>query len=220
LSVAIVQQVPSTSTSVTISAMGAGNSGFVLLRNNGTTANTGVSGGGVTWTLAKASNVHDGVEIWAGANSSGSGTTITVGVNVFVFIFVEVSGMPSTLATDGINSNSAASGSPLTTGSVTPTAGKPLIIFAAGGANTPTDIIKTPLSGTELNDSSLQYCAMAYQIVSSASGSYSNGWNSGGSSWDAVIAAFDGSSGGGATPWKFLNDQDLAGSMQTLSMGL
>src|ERR1700761_2551050 len=145
MSIALVNQTPanlaggggSAAKSFTIPAPTAGNSLFLLVREFTGVAVSSVSGGGVTW--AKVASIDDGVsnvsEIWAGANSPGSGTTITVTLGAIydaaTVACIEVSGTPTTVIADpstGLTANGR-SGTP-TGPSITPTAGKPIIIFA------------------------------------------------------------------------------------------
>jgi hypothetical protein len=151
----------------------------------------------VTWSKAVSSKVNEDVEIWYGVVGSAAGTVATI----------NLSGTPTTASLSNIsewsglltssevlaNGTSANNGSGLTptTATITPTAGKNVLIVAASRHGS--SFTSGPTSGfTSLSagTAGLGY-AFAYLIVSSTSGSYSTSWTYGTSgAWDAEIATF------------------------------
>lgn len=214
MSITIANQTPvlipssgGTTKTVTIPAPTAGNTLVLLARFDGSASITAVSGSGATWSQVATANSGAQVEMWLGVNC-GTSTTISVTFNAGYIgsvdlTVVEVSGMPATAtldpATPGTNTGRSATA---TTSALTPTTGHALILFVVAGTdstltNSPSGsfVALTKAAG---NSSKV---AWAYQIVSSASGSYSTTFPDTPSYafWATIIAGFDGASGGGPT---------------------
>ncbi len=212
MSIALVQQVAGqpgngSPKSITIATPGAGNALRLMITRPFATSITGITGGGVTWSrlgsVVNNSNSTWSVEIWGGDNSSGSGTTISVSVGnnytTFDYNFSEWSGLDTTPVADPSPSGNTSTSSTAATSSVTPTAGKEVLLlactrFAAIVTNSPSGGF-TALTRTVTSE------GYAYQIVASASGSYSTTWalNVGYNPWATIIAGWDAAGGGGAT---------------------
>lgn len=157
-------------------------SGWTLLEDNAPAAGTGFD---------------DGVALYAKV-SDGTETSVTFAYTNFVAgmhrIILEISGL--SLAGALTNEVIGASGTAITTGSVTPTAGAQAFIVGLSGS-VGAGVTHTPGAGwTELYDAALGGPAhpsttLIYQIVSSASGSYNpSTTQSGANNWRGVTAAF------------------------------
>jgi hypothetical protein len=120
-----------TSLAVTITAPTAGNALVLTLTGNAFPRISSISGGGVTWAVLKASDFNNwNAEVWYGLDSSGSGTTVTITMGATGNAAVNVSewsGIKTASAADTTNTNSA-TGTAVTTGSVTPSAAPALVI--------------------------------------------------------------------------------------------
>lgn len=159
---------------------------------NSLPAVSSISGGGVTWVLAKASAVTGADnEIWYGLNSNGTGTSITITANGTItasrVTVVEFSGVALDSALDATNSGSGSDATPLT-GAITPQTSYNEVIFASyKGTTVSTGPINSFVSLNTLNASFQN----AYLLVPSTSGSYSTGWTmTGANLWNATIASF------------------------------
>lgn len=212
--IALVNQTPkflstggSATKTITIPAPSAGNALFLLVRESSGHPIVSVSGGGVTWSNIAISSNSSGstaCEIWAGPNSSGSGTTVSItyasaytgGTDATV---VEISGLGSALTLDpatGLTSSGRTASA--ATPSITPTSGDSQIQFTIAGSNG--TITNSPTGGftaLTIDSGGSGLVGWGYQIVSSASGSYSSTFTVAHSYdyWATIIAAFDGSGG-------------------------
>lgn len=168
---------------------------------------SGISGGGVTWSKQKANadaNSNTNLEIWAGAGVSSGGTTVTVTLSAGAAASVSISEWLASQCVATLDGSAGTTGRSTTAsaGSITPTAGKTLVIFSAGVSSVGgTFPVGAPSNSfVELNtDGDGQ--SFAYLEVASASGSYSTTWGSPHAYdfWNAVIAGLDASGGGGAS---------------------
>jgi hypothetical protein len=215
MSIALVQQVPtytafggSADKTITITVPSAGNALRLQLGCSSSQTINSVSGGGVTWSqVATQSELTGGIktEIWAGDNSSGSGTTITINVsNTYSrvdAVFTEWSGMPTTPVADGGPTGNTGRSVTASTASITPTAGKEVLILAtAQGSGAVTNAGPTGgFTALTLAGSNSGLVGFAYQIVGSASGSYSTSWTVAHSYdyWATLIAGWDGAAAAG-----------------------
>ncbi len=193
---------------ITIPTPAAGNTLVLMSQAVGGQTIVSVSGGGVTWSNVAVLTQLSGAsgEIWIGANSSGSGTTISVTVSAtysnFDVSISEWSGMPATLTADGGSQASTANPTNVTP-SVTPTAGKAVLLLATIVSYTGTETAGPSGGFTALDTTGgTGYAYFAYQVVASASGNYQCGWTASRSysSAPAGLYAFDGSSGGASRP--------------------
>lgn len=165
-----------------------------------------ITGGGVTWSKQKSNpdaSSNCNLEIWAGAGVASGGATITVtlsggggaaSVNISEWLSIQcVATLDGSNATVGRSVSASA-------GSITPTAGKTMVIFSVGLSTGPTYPVGAPSNSfVEMNtDGDIQ--SFAYLEVASASGSYSTTWTSPHSYdfWNAIIAGLD-ATGGAAT---------------------
>lgn len=220
MAASLVQQVvgnngSGTTLVITIATPGAGNSLIALI--SAVRPVTGITGGGVTWVQGP---IFSQTQIWYGHNSSGSGTTITItcstslgntkGANIS-----EWSGLTNA-APQATNTNSNASGSTVTTNSVTPSTSNSLVIAAMssttanGYSSGPTNSFTrmTPNSTNRLVEG-------AYQVESSIA-AYSTGISlTSNQSWEAAIAAF-GASGASAPTVPQTERNPVRGSMRGL----
>jgi hypothetical protein len=196
---------------ITIPATTAGNALRLLLASIGTAGVLSVSGGGVTWTKLSSTASGGGsiIELWGGDNSSGGSTSVSAtfasaypGANIIVKVS-EWSSMPTTAVPDGGPSTAASSATPASpsTPSVTPTAGKNVLLLAALQAYTQT-VTAGPtggFTGLTIPTGDAGNSRFAYQLVASASGSYAAGWTCSASYGGRalLIAGWDGTTGGG-----------------------
>jgi hypothetical protein len=166
-----------------------------------------VTGGGVTWTQLATVQNSDGTDVvylFGGDNSSGSGTTISVTIgNAYHVMEVNISewsGLDTTPVTDPAPSTNTGTSATITTATVTPTAGKNVLLLAVGGTGSGTTTDSPSGGFTALTRSgTATSCAFAYQVIASASGSYSTTWPHGVSyhKWATIIAGWDAAAGGG-----------------------
>lgn len=193
---------------VTVTSTSAGDTLILVLRS-ATTATTisSISGCGGTWAAKKhTQGTSTTADQWAAGNISGGCTSVlitfsnTTSANWATEAY-EWSGLDSSGATDGTNSNTG-TGTTLTSNSVTPTGGANVLIFFDGssaGTWSP-----ATCSNSFTNASTNASVTPCYQVVASASGSYSTGVTKGVSSnWAAnivVYAAAAGGGGGGTVP--------------------
>lgn len=171
---------------VSIRSSGGGGGGVV----------SGVSGGGVSsWSHATERNASSGsfvANVYYGQNSGGGSASITVDCvssSSTVVNVCELSGLASSpFVGDNGAADSTYGGTTISTGSVSPTAGDEIILFSCirsqGG------IEGSPSGYSHLTGSNASSWEQAmYQIVSSASGSYSATWTIGSWTIAAVILA-------------------------------
>ncbi|HEX5430315.1 MAG TPA: hypothetical protein VFX17_04570, partial [Patescibacteria group bacterium] len=177
----------------------------VIGMNTSATSVSSVSGGGVTWTLAKrnsAAGSNAGTEIWYGVGSTGSGTAVTVTMSSSV----QVQGMIaefSNVASD-LDASNGASGTSTTAGSGAVTVSNPNDLIVGGiidqAAGKPS---AGPTNGfaelTTAND--FMSFGSGYRVVNST-GTYSTAWTIANNGWVGAIVAFKSTktstSGGGA----------------------
>ncbi len=229
MSIALVQEVGgkttsggSTTKTITISTPAAGNL-LVLMFTPYLAPITvsSVTGGGVTWVLAgTCTNGTLVSRCYYGVNSSGSGTTISVTIsNTYVPLHYNISEWSGTdtapVFDPSISTNSGASGT-ASSSSVTPTAGKEVLLLALG--STDGSLTNSPTgSFTALTrDASSGSNGYAYRIVASASGSYQTTWaNPFTYAWATFIVGFDaaGGGGGGGGPFPFFTSRTMVGGM-------
>lgn len=200
----------STSKTITISAPASGAMLSLFIGHVSSASISSVSGGGVTWS--KVGNVTESattstIEHWVGHNSSGSGTTITIVVSntygAYECNFSEWSGTDTSGVADPAETTNSGTSNTMTTASVTPTAGKEVLLLACGVTlahvtNTPSGSFSAlACSATAQPASSSTNYAFAYRIVSSASGSYSTSWPLAVSyrPWGAMIGGWDAAGG-------------------------
>lgn len=168
---------------------------------------TSITGGG-TWVQAVANSIgNNGADIWY-CFCTSSVTTVTVNTNANInggvlniseWSGMQVTGTPTDGTNSGVGNNSGSTG---TTGTITPTASTSVLIIAVGdvsGVITSTYPVSgyTPFSGSSVPGSGASLMA-DYQIVASASGSYSVQYRDGYVKYAECIAAFKAS--GGAPP--------------------
>jgi hypothetical protein len=205
----IVTNGSGTTKNYTVAAATAGNALRLFLSCPSGFGATSVSGLGVTWTRTAIANVSGGVvELWQGENSTGSGTTLTVtyttsyGFASSYWNLTEWSGMPTSAVGDGGPSTSSATTASVSTASITPTASNSVLLLS-GIIAISHSITAGPSAGwTALSvpvAPAASVPAWAYQIVASASGSYSDTWTKNASYGiaDTLIAGWDGATGGG-----------------------
>jgi hypothetical protein len=213
MTIALVQQVAVRTTGgganpkvVTIATPGAGNAlRLCVTQVTGFTV-TAVTGGGVTWTKLAEIDTSDAAshaELWGGDDSSGSGTTVSITlsstygqVNVNVS---EWSGLDTAPVQDPAPSTNTGTSITITASTVTPTAGKEVLLLAIGRTNgaltdTPSDSF-TALARAGADTAG----GYAYRVVASASGGYQTTWpnNAGYQKWATIVAGWDAAGGGG-----------------------
>jgi len=186
---------------ITIPAPTNGNALRLLFHSINNATITSVSSTGATWTkFAGISNTTPArIELWGADNVTSAGTTVNLVIsNVYAVCDVNItewSGMPATGVPDGGSTNSG-TGASVSTPSVTPAAGNPVLLMAATTVYTNT-ITAGPTGGfSALTKPSGAHAglAWAYQLVTSASGSYSCGWtaNAGYARYATIVQAWDG----------------------------
>lgn len=200
----------STTKTIAISAPASGSMLTLFIVRPNASSISSVSGGGVTWS--SVGSVSDGIatiELWMGPNSSGSGTTISIVVSnsysSYETHFGEWSGIDASPVADPANSTNTGTSTTASTSSVTPTAGKEVVLIAAGFSTN--DLADSPTgsftaltrSGTAGGGIGAGNSVFAYRIVGSASGSYSTSWtgSAGYRAWATIIAGWDAAAGGG-----------------------
>lgn len=212
-----IQQVAAKSTAggsatktFTIAAPAAGNALRLMISSDSLITISGVTGGGVTWTqLAVVTNSSSSHRVWlfGGDNSSGAGTTISVTISdayrTFECNISEWSGLDTTPVQDPAPSTNTGTSNTVTTSSVTPAAGKEVLLLAVGGEQINT-VTNTPSGGfTALSRSgTATKQAFAYLVVASASGSYGTTWPAAVAygTWATIIAGWDGASAASGQP--------------------
>lgn len=204
MAIALVQQAVNgttgaTSVAVTIAAPAAG-SLLVGTSINNAAAVTGVSGGGVTWGLAKASAFNNyAADIWYGMNSSGSGTTVTftfAGSTFGACWVAEFSGVKTSSALDATTDTDTGTGTSATTGGFTASASPVLyvsVLAISGGLTASTltgSYTAGTVAGTTPPSSGTMKNYSAYRIDTTA-GASSTGWTvSSSAQWEMSLAAF------------------------------
>jgi len=154
--------------------------GWTLLQDNPS------AGGAFTDGIALYGKVSDGTETSAAFAYASS--------TLRQFMIVEASGMT---LTGYLSAQANGTGTAITTGSVTPTAGDQALIIGAVATNSDSVTTFTPGAGwTELFDLNTggfhPSASLVYQIVASASGSYNPATTASGSrDWWGVTAGFD-----------------------------
>lgn len=178
----------------------------IIYQNIGgpSTTITGISGGGVTtWTqqVIKSLSAFK-VDQWSGVVTSSSSAPVvaTASFNVsWNANAQEYSGiLTSGTVTDGVNSASGINGTALNSGSVTPTAGTSVLILAAGSFQAGASPSEPNVPPYTAVTASFNQQPTVYQIVSSASGSYSVSYQIAYNSYVICIVAYKGA--GGAPP--------------------
>lgn len=144
----------------------------------------------VTWTKVVSENAGSDFEMWEGIPSGTPGTSLTIAWSAALSgaTTVEISewsgNWPVGTAVDTSAPNAATSTAP-TTSTITPTAGKSVVIIAGFRANGAVSAGPTN-SFTALTDTgTLQH--QAYLIDPNAAGIYSTGWTIGSSAWDCAF---------------------------------
>lgn len=193
---------------ISISTPASGGHLVLLINRPHTISISGVTGGGVTWASGGSvseTSSQQAYEIWYGSGSSGSGSTISVTISntyaVIEYNFSEWSGVDTTPVLDPSVSSNTGTSSTITSSSVTPTAGKEVLLLSIGGLNGGGAATDSPTgSFTALTRSgTFTYGAYAYRVVASASGSYQTTWAAsvGYRPWATLIVGFDAAAGGG-----------------------
>lgn len=210
---ALVQQAvgtyPGSGTTITVtlgSAPTAGNDLLLGFEAANTPAIVSVASTNAIWGIRAGSHTNRAVELWEALNVGASaGTIVTItfasalagsaGANVS-----EWSGLAKTSAADQTNTNSGNS-TAIATNSITPAQGVAQVLISvcrSGGT-----VSGGPSAGwtalTSPDASSRGF--LAYQIVSSTNGSYSNAYTQATSTWEALIASYKAANF--ARPWLF-----------------
>jgi len=189
-----------TTFSVTITAPTAGNALLMAMANNSNTNPTSITGGGVTWVLARQQldGTNRSGEVWYGLNSSGSGTSVdfTYAAKGHTSVNIsEWSGVATSSALDATNGITASS-TTIDSQSVTTAIDDEVLIVAANNSNDgiapsagPTDSF-TALTYVQGNDDNDLLCA--YRLPGVV-GTYNTTWTVSTSEAHPVsIAAFEG----------------------------
>lgn len=190
------------------SAWTDGNWIVVSIRSGNTGNVNGVSGGGVSsWSnvTQRSSSGAFVTNIYYGQNSGGGSTAVSVDFDgAYATSTINVCELSGLAASPYVGDNGAAGstggGTTISTGSVSPTAGDEIILFTCIRSQGAIEGSPSGYSHLTGSDGSSWEQAM-YQIVSSASGSYSATWTIG--SWTiaaVTLAVFKGSGGGGGGP--------------------
>lgn len=199
----------STTKSLTVTGLTAGSALRMWLTFSGTSSQiSSMSGGSVTWSqLATIADTGGGrtLELWGADNCAGGGTTIDVVVaNTYLQIegnFSEWSGVDTTPVPDPAPSTNTATSASAQSTSVTPTAGKEVLLLSAGEwiGNTWPASPDAGFTALTRHGSSSNEIGFAYKIVASASGSYQCTWTLpvGYRPWGTIIAGWDAAGGGG-----------------------
>lgn len=172
---------------IAIPTVTAGN--MLVLTSSMCATISSITGGGVTWQVAKAINGANGdTEVWYGLNSSGATSptiavnqggcgSVTVQMNVQEFSLPGgTSGVTIEAGTAGSNSASGADGGTIVSGTITPTAGRNAVMFVTWARNTTQTRVSGPTGGFSYdagNPVSPGTGNNSYQIVTGTSGSYS-----------------------------------------------
>lgn len=214
-STAVLDPFNSTTSYVMASFPAAGS--MLVVQGVGNLANvevTSISGGGVTTWVKEihvaAPNVGY-VFSWYGLNASGASKTVSITRNGYnnnsiqtPVNVAEFSGI-QTIETvvDGTPSSASGTHAPAASGTTTPTSGTSVLLLGNAGQQPAGNVFAGITSGfTAMSTTDGQFFAPAYQIVSSATGSYGFGWATGGFSsgagymnWGATIIAYKASGG-------------------------
>lgn len=182
----------------TITLPGTPTNGNTLFLNLSVSAPAGVTISsitqtGVTWALVARSNSNTRlVEQWIGTSVSGAGTGITVnvagGTGNFRGNVVEWNGITATTA-DTTANNTGSSSNPASA-TITPTAGKNMLLLAVGvgggNSNSPTNGFTRIPFGDSANP-------VHYLVIPNTNASYNVSWTGTGSqAWEVIISAFSG----------------------------
>lgn len=166
---------------------------FVMTMNTNTNSVATMAQTNVTWHRALTTSTNETIEIWygeVGASASATLTcTLTNGNSTCRGNLSEWSGIATTSEADAAQGSNGTSATP-TTASITPTAGRNVLLIAS------TRKAGTFTAGSETNgftaltttNSGWRY---SYLVVASTSGSYSTGWAfSTSTAYEAAIASF------------------------------
>lgn len=214
------------SQSITINSTTAGNTLFLCWVSALSATISSITGAG-TWTqrFSYLATVAARVDVWACPNISAGVTSLTINfsgaTNQTSQNVSEWSGMPSTLTVDGsaTTTNVAVTGNAAVGASITPTAGKALLIIAAISEYYQVSAVSAGwtafVNPGVTGDGGAGACMFAYRIVTSASGSYAPTWTTGGNFVASTSTeGYDGASAAVAFP--FHRNHDLIRSVSVV----
>lgn len=189
-------------TSADISTVGSTTAGntlilLITMAGGGTPNITSVSNtsGGCSWTLRASNASNRNSYLYQCSNAAGGATTahITFSATVSAAIIANITewgGMPTTTTLEGTPAGSSGTAASPVTATISPTVGDPVLLIgvvrAGGGSFTSNGAGWTALTTANAG------AQFFYQIVNSASGSYSNTQTWPATIWGTVIGGFKG----------------------------